>query len=165
MALEPSDPLERATRALRQDEEEAQEPRWLELSESIMTRVRGISWPAARVLASDPEGRSDRDTQGSRTYVSSRVVRDALRRALTTSQVEPKDIDLRVVDDHLQRLDLELVATYAQDLQEVGHWARGEALRVLDEQLGPLPDLDPDADVSITITDLHDDDARLGGAD
>lgn len=155
MALEPSDPLERATSALRRDAERHQ---WLELSEAIMTRVRGISWPATRILAVDPDGQSERDAQGSRTFVSSQVVRDALRQALTTGAVEPVSIDLKVEEDHLVHLDLDLVATYAQDLREVGAWARGEAARILTEQLGPLPsfDADADADLTITITDLHD---------
>ena len=106
----------------------------------------------------DPDGQAERDAQGSRTFVSSRVVRDALRQALTTGAVEPVSIDLKVEEDHLVHLDLDLVATYAQDLREVGAWARGEAARILTEQLGPLPsfDADADADLTITITDLHD---------
>lgn len=156
MALGTPDPLERARRQLREDEEQ---PQWLDLSDAIMARVRGISWPAARILTVDAEGQDLRDEHGSRTYVSGRVVRDALRRALTTATVEPRDIELDVEDDLLVHLDLELVATYAQDLQQVGVWARVEAVRVLAQHLGERPGFDPDTDLTVTITDLHEHEA------
>lgn len=157
MAVGPTDPLERARRQLQDD---AEQPQWLDLSDAIMARVRGISWPAAKVLAVDLEGNEERDAQASRTFVSARVLRDGLRRALTTDTVEPREIDVTVAQDRLVRLELELVATYAQDLQQVGHWAYAEAVQVLTELLGGFSDLDPEHDITVVITDLHDQEAR-----
>lgn len=136
MALnQPHDPLERATRALR----DAREPGWIELSAAVMSRVKAVVTPAARILTSPGDAEQDgpRNDDGSRTWVSARVLTAALRRTLRSQHYAPSAIRLELDDDRLTAVNIDLVCAYDTDLQANGHEVRSRTRQVLNELLGP----------------------------
>ncbi len=158
MALEPTpDPLERARRAAREEQPEG----WIELSESIMSRVRSLVTPSDPILAFTDAGNSTRDTEGSRTYVSARVVTSALRRLLQREPTHaPDGIRLQVEDDLLTGIQLTLVCSYGVDLVALATAVRQDVLGEIARLIGPNPNLGP-ATISIEITDIVEGDPNL----
>ena len=69
-----------------------------------MTRVRALVIPSEPLLTFTADGESARDPQGSRTWVSSRILVTALRRALRRPEHALHDVDLTVDDDRLTQL-------------------------------------------------------------
>lgn len=157
MALEPTpEPLDRARRAAREEQPEG----WIELSESIMSQVRSLVTPSDPILAFTGAG-SARDAEGSRTYVSARVVTSALRRLLQREPTHaPDGIRLHVQDDRLTAIDLNLVCAYGVDLVALADSVRHDVLVEVERLIGPDPSLGPAA-VSIDITDVVEGDPNL----
>jgi hypothetical protein len=144
MAVEPGTPdaLARAVEQARREAFDATPQGWVELSDTIMSRVRGLVRPAEPVLVLGPDG-PEQDDQGSRTYVSSRVVVDALRRVLQAHPTHaPERIDLRLEDTRLRGVHLALVATYGVELRPLADEVRAEVLVTLRGLVGPDPELD-----------------------
>lgn len=149
MALTP-DPLERATQAARTEEPEG----WIELSESIMTKVRSAVTPAEPILAFDAAVGAVRDAEGSRTFVSSRVVSAALRRVLQGESTHAPDrLRLQVDDGRLVAVDIAIVASYGVDLVALADAIRQQVLRELVSLIGPDPEIGP-GQVSIEVVDV-----------
>lgn len=137
MALEPS-PLDRALRAARAD----QPAGWVDLAESIMSRVRAIVVPSEPILTFTEQGASARDEEGSQTFVSARVLTAALRRLLQEHPTHaPEAIDLQVDDGRLSRVDIRLVARFGVELHPLADTLRPQILAIVRGLLGPDPDI------------------------
>jgi uncharacterized alkaline shock family protein YloU len=155
MALEP-DPLDRAIGAARAETPEG----WVELSQSVLERVRDLTLPGDPVVVRDAAGRLVHDEEGSRTFVSTRVLVRALRVLLRSEPTHVADgIRLDVEDGVLTGVDLSLVAAYGVDLRALADDVRGHVVAELVALLGPGA-LTP-AEVDVSFTDVVDGDPRL----
>ncbi|MEI7056513.1 hypothetical protein WBG06_11905 [Nocardioides sp. CCNWLW239] len=135
MALDPS-PLDRAVRAARADEPAG----WVDLADSIMARVRRVVVPSEPILTFTAQGTTARDQEGSRTFVSARVITAALRRLLQEHPTHaPETIDLHVDDSRLTSIDIRLVARYGVELHPLADTLRPQILAIVREFLGPDP--------------------------
>lgn len=139
MALDPS-PLDRAVRAARADEPAG----WVDLAESIMSRVRRVVVPSEPILTFTAQGTPSRDAEGSETFVSARVITSALRRLLQEHPTHaPESIELHVEDSRLTRIDIRLVARYGVELHPLADTLRPQVYAIVTGLLGPAPDIDP----------------------
>jgi hypothetical protein len=146
---DPQDPLERARRAAQADEPEG----WVEVADSVMSRVRDAVVPAEPVLAVSPSGDVAHDDAGSTVHVSSRVLRAALRRLLRAPTHAPAKIDLTVTDGRLTAVRLELVCSYGPDLLALGDAVRAQVHAELVTLLGPDPAFPPAA-ITVEVVDV-----------
>lgn len=154
MALSHPGPLDRAVTAAQAEQSED----WEAVSQAVKRRVRATVMPARPILFVAADGSAEHDEHGSRTYVSSRVVRAGLRDALRTRpDLTAERIDLTVDDERLSRIEVDLVCAYGTDLPAATEAARGLVLTVVRDLLGPgtLPPVD------LTVSDVVVGDARL----
>lgn len=151
MAIEPTtDPLERARQAARDEQPEG----WIELSESVMSRVRALVTPSEPILAFTNTGNADHDRVGSKTRVSARIVTAALRRVLQQPTHAPEDIDLEILDERLGHINIKLVCSYDVDLVALAETVRNRVHHeVVSSILGPDPEFTPTT-ISIDIVDV-----------
>ncbi|KRF00805.1 hypothetical protein ASG88_10255 [Nocardioides sp. Soil777] len=150
MAIEPRpDPLDRAREAARHDEPAG----WIELSGSIMSRVRATVAPSEPILAFGHDGATERDDAGSRTWVSARILTTALRRALREPTLAPEAIDLVIEDERLRRVEVTLVCSYGIDLRAQAEVARDEVHAVVLGILGPDPEFTRGS-IDIVVSDV-----------
>lgn len=154
MALEPDqDPLSRAVEAARRTE-----PEWVEVSSSILRKVGASLGPSEPVLVFDAAGSPDQDAEGSRTYVSTRVLRREVRRLLQSAPTHaPERIELDLEGLRLRRVSVRLVAAYGVGLPELADHVRSDLVTLLRGLLGPDPEFSG-ADVDIEFTDVVDGD-------
>ena len=156
MAMSPTGPLERAVDAARAEQPED----WPTVSTVVKQRVRATVLPSRQIAVVGADGSTDQDAFGSRTYVSSRVVRARLRDALRVGpDMAAERIDLTIDDDDLlTRVEVELVCTYGTDVRAAADLARTLVESVLVEVLGAgtRPPVD------VTVTDVVLGDVRLG---
>jgi hypothetical protein len=139
MALDPS-PLDRAVSAARADEPAG----WVDLAESIMSRVRRVVVPSEPILTFTAQGSPSRDAEGSETFVSARVVTTALRRLLQEHPTHaPETIDLHVDDGRLTGIYIRLVARYGVELHPLADTLRPQIYAIIREHLGPAPGVSP----------------------
>ncbi|GAB3074911.1 hypothetical protein [Nocardioides zeae] len=163
MALEhlDDDPLGLAVDAVRQEAAEGAPEGWSEVAASVRGRLRSVLDPAVPILVHDARGRLDHDAEGSRTWVTDRVVKAALRRALQPSATHaPSALRLVVDEDRLRGVELDLVAAYGVELRPLADAVRAVVLEELRDLLGPDPAFGP-ADVAITFVDVVPGDPRL----
>lgn len=153
------DPLTRAVAIAKEEPFEGSPQRWAELTDGIMSTVRLMVRPSEPLRVHLPDS-SGALTPGSDTWISGRVVSDALRRRLTAPDHAPARIDLEVDDGEVRSLEVDLVASYGEPLLALGDRLRGELVEVLRELLGPAPGLDASL-VTLTITDVVDGEADL----
>lgn len=155
MALSPTGPLERATEAARSEEPDD----WQTVSETVKRRVRATVMPARPIAVVAADGSTAQDDLGSRTYVSSRVVRARLRDALRTGpDLTAERIDLTIDDDDLLvRLAVDVVCSYGTDLPDTADRVRELVDAVVVELLGE--GTRPPVDVAVT--DVVPGDVRL----
>lgn len=166
MAIEPTDPLERA-RDLVRDHEPAPAA-WEELSQSVMTKVREAVRPSYPILAFTEAGTArtgatgtDADGEGDRTYVSSRIVVTALRRLLQGAPTHaPTEIKVEVDDARLLEVRIGLACSYGVDLPALAAQVRGDVVLLLEELLGPEAAGGPGR-VTIEIVDVVPGDPNL----
>jgi hypothetical protein len=155
MAVERTpDPLERATTALRDEPETG----WIEVSQSVMSRVRTLVTPASAVDTFDETGSSQRGERDSVVRVSGRVLTPMLRAAVDTPGRAADSIDIEVVDGRCSAIHLALVCRYGLDLNAEGRDARAAAAEVVRELLGPDPAFDPERDITVEVVDVVDGD-------
>lgn len=156
MAMSPTGPLERAVDAARAEQPED----WLTVSATVKQRVRSTVLPARPIAVVGADGSTAQDALGSRTYVSSRVVRARLRDALRVGpDMAAERIDLTIDDDDLlTRVEVELVCAYGTDVRAAADLARSLVEAVLVEALGA--GTRPPVDVEVT--DVVAGDVRLG---
>ncbi|AYJ47687.1 hypothetical protein [Rhodococcus sp. P1Y] len=148
MTPDPDSILDRAARELR---EQPEEPRWLDISSNILSKVRSTTrrtWP---VDARYPVARDGRDADTLR--VSDHVARRAVLGALTgVHGCQPIDISL-YLDEHVcTGLSISVVGVYGSDLQVVGNDLAGIAIGVLGEVLGISLTRD---DVDVRVDDIE----------
>lgn len=148
MTPDPDSILDRAARGLR---EEPEEPRWVDISSTIISRVRSTTrrtWPVDAVFATSPEGRS-----GDSLRVSDHVVRRAVLRALTgVHGCQPTDISL-YLDDHVcTGVSIAVVGVYGSDLQAVGNDLARIAIDVIAETFGISLTRD---DIEVRVDDIE----------
>lgn len=149
MALEPSgDPLTRARDAVRRDQ-----TGWTDVRASALRRIRLLTAPGEPVATVTAGGEVDHDAAGSRSYVSTRVLRGVLRRTLTVApSYAPVDVELVVDGARIVRLDVTLVAALGTPLPPLGDRVRAEVVTAVEGLLGPGT-LDP-AVVGVTVVDV-----------
>lgn len=153
----PSDALHDATSALRR----TPEPGWIDLSAQIMDRVRAIVTPAEPILTCPPGPPTD----GSRTWISARVVIAELRRAVGDDTTALSDVSLVLEGDRLSQVNLEIVCAHGFDLHAAGR----RAIRVVHAVLHDLylsdpvgaGRADPGHDVEVLVTDVVEGDPHL----
>lgn len=148
MTPDPDWILDRAARELR---EQPEEPRWLDISSTIISRVRSTTrrtWPVEAVYPVVREGRS-----GDSLRVSDQVVRRAILGALTGIHgCQPIDISL-YLDDHVcTGASIAVVGVYGSDLQAVGNDLAGIAIGVVSDVLGVALTRD---DIDVSVDDIE----------
>lgn len=119
------DPLDKAVRALRR----TSHPGWIELPEQIMATVRSMVLHDEPILTFPTDPPAD----GSRTWVSSRVVTTALRLHVGERDMALSDVSLTLDQDRLARVDLETVGSYGVDLIAAGAGVIARARSALDD--------------------------------
>lgn len=134
MAMSTSDPLQRAVEAARSEEPE----HWATVSDSVKRRVRATVLPSRPIVVVTPDGTTEQDALGSRTYVASRVVRGRVREVLASrDDLTAERIDLTVDDDdRLVRVEVDLVCSYGTVLPVAVAQTRGLVDAVVAELLG-----------------------------
>ncbi|MDJ0393672.1 hypothetical protein QMK17_10055 [Rhodococcus sp. G-MC3] len=122
-------------RAARELKDAPAEPRWLDISSSIISKVRSTTrrtWPVDGAFPTSPSAR-DADT----LRISDLVVRTAILRSLQGVRgSQPTDISL-YLDDHVcTGLSISVVGVYGSDLQAVGNELAGIAIGIVADVLG-----------------------------
>jgi hypothetical protein len=151
--------LDRAARSLKDQPVDA---RWIDISESIISKVRASarrSWPVDAeytTATTKPERKADT------LRISDRVVRTAIRRALAgVHGAEPTAVDLYLDDHTCVGARIDVVGTYGDDLQAIGDALADIALATLIDVLGPVRELTR-ADIDVHIHDIKDIDTASG---
>ena len=143
--------LARASRSLRDQPVDA---RWIDISESIISRVRTTTrrtWP---VDAEYPTAATDPERKADTLRVSDHVIRTAVRRALAgVHGAEPTAIDLYVDEHTCTGAHIDIVGVYGDDLQAVGDELAAIVLTTLTDLLGPVRELTR-ADVDVHVNDI-----------
>lgn len=155
MSDDQRDLVERATRRLA----ETDEPGWVDLPGPIMSRIRSLVIPSIAVAVHSPDGYAVHDDRGSRTWVSGRLLTNAIRRALQHPAYAPSNLTLELDGDRCTRVAVELIASYGQDLNKIAQRARATAQEVVAEVLGPDPD--GSVPVDVELVDIIEGDPRL----
>ena len=159
--LDPRDPLDLAADAARQEASEGAPEGWSEVAATVRGRLRSVLDPAVPILVHDERGLLDHDGLGSRTWVTDRVVKAALRRALQAEPTHaPSALRLVVEEERLRGIELDLVAAYGVELRPLADGVRAVVLHELRALLGPDPAFGP-ADVTITFVDVVPGDPRV----
>lgn len=160
MAMTPShsDPvLARAARSLKDKPVDA---RWIDISDSIISRVRTTTrrtWPVSAEFPGTTE-QSERTADTLR--ISDHVVRSAVRRALAgVHGAEPTAIDLYLDEHTCTGAYVDIVGVYGDDLQAVGDELAGIVLATLSDLLGPVRELTR-ADIDVHVHDINDVETR-----
>jgi hypothetical protein len=147
MALEP-EPLARAIGVVRRDD-----AGWSDVRADVLRRIGSLVPPGDPVLVLAAGVEPGRE----RTYLSSRVLRAALREVLTVSPTHtPAAIELVVADERLQGVDVELVVAMGVALPAVADRARASVRAELERLVGP--EAPPSGLIGITIVDVVDGD-------
>lgn len=146
--------LARAAGELR---DEPGEPRWVEISTSIISKVRGTArrtWPIDAVYPLDTQSQDRPALDTADTLrVSDQVVRTTMRRALAgISGTQPTDISLHVDEHRCTGVSIAVTGLYGQDLQAVGEVLAYRAIEVIDDVLGVGL---ARADVDIRVDDIE----------
>lgn len=155
-----SDLLDAAARAAR-EAQEGPAGGWGVLAETVMDRVRDLVVPGQPLLTHGDGGTAERDPQGSRTWVSSRVLLPVLRRALQQPSHAPARVDLRIRSGRLESVAVELVVTYGVDVHAVADGVRATVADTVRTLLGPDPDHGPPL-VDVEVVDVVDGDPVTG---
>lgn len=139
--------LARAARELR---EAPDEPRWVDISNTILSRVRATTrrtWPVDATYPTSPPARESDSLR-----ISDHVVRTALLRALSgVSGSQPTDISLYLDDHACTGLFIAVVGAYGSDLQAVGDELASIAVGVIHDVLGVSIER---ADIDVRIDDI-----------
>lgn len=147
--VEPDSVLARAATELR---DAPQEPNWVDISASIISKVRNTTrrtWP---VDSAFPAG-SGADPQDS-LQVSDHIVKTTLRRALADVHgAQPTEIDLHLDDHACIGLFVAVIGVYGDDLQAAGDQLATIAIDVVSDLLGVTLDRDV---VEIRVDDIEE---------
>lgn len=135
--VEPDSVLARAATELR---DAPQEPNWVDISASIITKVRNTTrrtWPIDSAFpagsASSTDGARPQDT----LRISDHIVKTTLRRALADVHgAQPTEIDLHLDDHACIGLFIAVIGVYGDDLQAAGDELATIAIDVVSDLLG-----------------------------
>ncbi len=130
--LEPDSVLARAATELR---DAPQEPNWVDISASILTKVRNTTrrtWPIDSAFpSSSAAGPADS------LRVSDHIVKTTLRRALADVHgAQPTEIDLDLDDHACIGLFVAVIGVYGDDLQAAGDELATIAIDTVSDLLG-----------------------------
>lgn len=157
MAMTPgeSDPvLARAASSLK---EVPVDPRWIDISDSILSKIRTTTrrtWPVEAEYAT---AATTPERAGDTVRVSDHVVRTTLRRALAgVHGAEPTAIDLYLDGHRCTGVHITVVGVYGDDLQAAGDDLAVIALDVLHTVLGPTSPALTRADVDVHVQDVRE---------
>ncbi len=157
MAVTPDDFDPVLARAARSLQDAPAEARWIDISSSIVSRVRATTrrtWP---IDAEFETPTTDVERQADTLRISDHVVRTAIRRALAgVHNAEPTAIDL-YLDDHIcTGAHIDVIGVYGEDLQAVGDELAIITLNVLQRVLGsPHRPLTRD-DIDVRVHDINE---------
>ena len=159
MAVTPEDLDPVLARAARSLQESSTDARWIDISSSIVSRVRATTrhtWPVEAefaTAATEPSRAADT------LRVSDLIVRSAIRRALAgVHGAEPTKIDLYLDGYTCTGAHIDVVGVYGEDLQAVGDELAVITLGVLEEILGsPRNPLTRD-DIDVRVQDIYEND-------
>lgn len=162
MAMNPGNPdpvLARAARSLREQPADAS---WIDISDSIISKIRATTrrtWP---VDAEYPTAATNSEREADTLRVSDHVVRAAIRRALAgVHGAEPTAVDLYLDGHTCTGARIEVVGTYGEDLQAVGDALAAIAASTISELLGPGNAL-ARGQLDVHVHDIDDIDAASG---
>jgi hypothetical protein len=154
MAMTPGEADPVLARAARSLQEAPVDARWVDISDSIVSKVRASTrrtWP----IDAEYETRAtDFARSGDTLRISDQVVRTAMRRALAgVHGAQPTAIDLYLDEHRCTGARVDIVGVYGDDLQAVGDELADIALAVLDDVLGaPLTR----ADIDVHVNDINE---------
>jgi hypothetical protein len=155
MAMTPDDFDPLLVRAARSLKDQPADARWIDISDSIISKVRATSrrtWPIDAeypTIATEPERKVDT------LRISDQVVRSAVRRALAgVHGAEPTAIDLYLDEHTCTGAYIDIVGVYGDDLQAVGDDLAAIVLSTLNELLGPVHQLTR-ADIDVHVNDIN----------
>ncbi|MDV8021053.1 hypothetical protein [Rhodococcus sp. IEGM 1330] len=147
--VEPDSVLARAATELR---DAPQEPNWVDISSSIIAKVRNTTrrtWP---IDSAFPTG-SDAGPQDS-LKISDHIVKTTLRRALAgVHGAQPTEIDLHLDDNACVGLFIAVIGVYGDDLQAAGDELASIAIDVVEDLLGATLDRDV---VEVRVDDIEE---------
>lgn len=147
MTPDPDEILARAARELR---DAPSEPRWVDISSSIISKVRATTrrtWPVDGTFPTSPPGR-----EGDSLRISDHVVRTAILRELKgVHGSQPTEISLYLDDHTCTGMSLAVVGAYGSDLQLVGDELARIAIGVVADVLGLQLTRD---DVDVRVDDI-----------
>ncbi|WP_264069078.1 hypothetical protein [Mycolicibacterium komossense] len=154
MRADDSDPvLARAARSLKDQPMDAS---WIDISDSIISRIRATtrrSWP---IDAEYPTAAVETERKTDTLRISDHVVRSTLRRALAgVHGAEPTTIDLYLDDHTCTGAYIDIVGVYGDDLQAVGDELAAIVLNTLADVLGPVRPLTR-TDIDVHVHDIDD---------
>ena len=156
MALSPDDfdpVLDRAARSLQTN---ATEARWIDISDSIVSRVRATTRRTFPVTAEFPTPATISGRFADVLRISDLVVRNSIRRALVgVFGAEPTAVDLYLDGHTCVGAHIDVVGVYGHDLRAVGDELAAITLSVLDDVLGSPLTLTRD-DVDVRVHDIHE---------
>lgn len=158
MALEPTDPLDRAVSAAR---DEPTPETWEQVSSSVMGRVRNLVRASEPLLVHTAAGATEHDDAGSETVLQSRVLVTALRRLFAAHPtLALSDVRLEVEERRLVEVELDVVSAYGVSIPDVAEQARQEVVATVRQLLGPDPDFTA-ASIAISVVDVVEDPREL----
>lgn len=157
MAMTPGNPDPVLARAASSLKEVPVDPRWIDISDSILSKIRTTTrrtWPVEAEFATTATASERQDDT---LRVSDHVVRTTLRRALAgVHGAEPTAIDLYLDDHRCTGVHITVVGVYGDDLQAAGDHLAAIALDVLHSVLGPTTPALSRADVDVHVQDVRE---------
>ena len=143
--------LARAAHSLR---DQPVDGRWIDISDSIISKVRATTrrtWP---VSSEYPTAATDSDRKADTLRISDHVVRTTVRRALAgVHGAEPTAIELYLDGHTCTGALIDIVGVYGDDLQAAGDHLASIALATLNDLLGQVRPLTR-ADIDVHVNDI-----------
>ena len=156
MALTPGDSDPVLARAARSLTEQPADTRWIDISDSIISKVRTSTrrtWP---IDAEYPPAATQLERRADTLRISDHVVRTTVRRALAgVHGAEPTAIDLYLDEHTCTGVRIDIVGAYGEDLHAVGDALAAIALSALTDLLGRVHPLTRD-DIDVHVHDIND---------
>ena len=135
--VEPDAVLARAATELR---DAPQEPNWVDISSSIIAKVRNTTrrtWPIDSAFPAGSPFSTDTARSQDSLKISDRIVKTTLRRALAgVHGAQPTEIDLELDDHTCIGLAIAVIGVYGDDLQAAGDELATIAIDTVSDLLG-----------------------------
>lgn len=133
------------------------EPRWVDISSSVLSKIRATTRRTTPLDARFPTAPAEREHDTLR--ISDAVVTRAIRQALLRAgAIEISSIALYLDESICTGAEVSVTGTYGDDLRSLGSQFADAAVAVLDAVLGPpMPDRSA-RDIQIHFVDVHEND-------